>query len=117
VASHKAQLIAQRLHLDLNAIPGSGPNGLILREDVYRAIAAGVAKTAAPAAGAPAITYPTLAADVKVSDLKGAAGTLAGYMDQSLTIPTATSFRTLSVGTLEDRRTELNAARRSASRM
>ena len=45
-----------------------------------------------------------------------AVGTLAGYMDASLTIPTATSFRTLGVGTLEARRGELNAALKSAGR-
>ena len=37
-------------------------------------------------------------------------------MDQSLTIPTATSFRTLTVGTLEARRAELNAALKTAGR-
>jgi len=57
-----------------------------------------------------------VAAETKVSELKGAVGTLAGYMDQSLTIPTATSFRTLGVGTLEARRGGLNAALKSAGR-
>ena len=128
VASHKAQLIADRFHLDLSAIVGSGPDGLILREDVDRALAGGkallqspngngVARTngSAPPAG-PAVTFPALAAQTKVVELKGAVGTLAGYMDQSLSIPTATSFRTLGVGLLETRRAELNAALKSAGR-
>jgi 2-oxoglutarate dehydrogenase E1 component len=117
-ASHKARLIADRYHLDLASIPGSGPGGLIVRADVDRAIASGTAKAAANGSARPpaAATFPAPPADAKVSDLKGAAGTLAGYMDQSLTLPTATSFRTLHVGTLEARRTELNAALKSAGR-
>ena len=37
-------------------------------------------------------------------------------MEQSLSIPTATSFRTLHVGTMEQRRAELNAALKQAGR-
>jgi 2-oxoglutarate decarboxylase len=120
VASHKAQLIAQRYHLDLATVAGTGPSGLILREDVDRALASGDAKltngSAAKSAASPGITFPPIAAQTKVTDLKGALGTLAGYMDASLSIPTATSFRTLGVGTLETRRAELNAALKSAGR-
>ena len=116
-ASHKARLIADRYHLDLASIAGSGPDGLIVRSDVDRAIASGTAKVAGNGAvTAPTLSFPAPPADAKISDLKGAAGTLAGYMDQSLTLPTATSFRTLHVGTLEARRTELNAALKSANR-
>ena len=62
---------------------------------------AGAGRAAAPA-------VPPIGANV--TPLKGPAATLAGYMEQSLTIPTATSFRTIGVGTLEARRAELNAA-------
>ena len=122
VASHKAQLIAQRHHLDLTAISGTGPGGLILREDVDRALAAGGVTLAAdaprPSAPAPnaAPAFPAPTVQTKVTELKGALGNLAGYMDASLTIPTATSFRGLGVGTLEARRGELNAALKSAGR-
>jgi multifunctional 2-oxoglutarate metabolism enzyme len=118
VASHKAQLIAARYHLDLNEITGTGPAGLILRADVDRALAAGGASAAAngPRERVRQVAFPPVPAETKVSELKGALGTLAGYMDQSLTIPTATSFRTLGVGTLEARRGELNAALKSAGR-
>ncbi len=129
VASHKAQLIAERLRIDLTSITGSGPDGLILREDVDRALAGGTAQLAganangatsvdagAPPTSAAAVSFPTLAAQTRVVELKGSIGTLAGYMDQSLSIPTATSFRTLGVGLLETRRAELNAALKSAGR-
>ncbi len=51
-----------------------------------------------------------------MTDLKGSVATLASYMEQSLTIPVATSFRTLHVGTLEARRAELNAALKAQGR-
>src|SRR6185437_15826678 len=41
---------------------------------------------------------------------------LTGYMEQSLTIPTATSFRTLAVDVMDARRKELNSAIKAAGR-
>ena len=41
--------------------------------------------------------------------LKGGAAALARYMDQSRSIPTATSFRTLTVTMLDGRRKQLKA--------
>jgi 2-oxoglutarate dehydrogenase E1 component len=121
-ASHHARRLAERFSLDLSSLKGSGPDGLILREDVEAAMTAGTLKPAgasngaAKTNGAAAIVYPTPAAQAVVSELKGSAATLASYMDQSTTIPTATSFRTISVGTLESRRAELNGAIKSAGR-
>ena len=62
------------------------------------------------------MAYPAPPVQAVVSELKGSAATLASYMDQSTTIPTATSFRTISVGTLESRRAELNGSIKSAGR-
>ena len=47
--------------------------------------------------------------------LKGGAAALARYMEQSLEIPTATSFRTLTVTVLDARRRELKAGTRKVS--
>ena len=47
--------------------------------------------------------------------MKGSAAALARYMDQSRSIPTATSFRTLTVTALDARRRELKAAGRKVS--
>jgi multifunctional 2-oxoglutarate metabolism enzyme len=121
VVSHHARRLAERFGLDLTSVKGSGPDGLILREDVEAAMAAGTLKPAAAngaakANGTAAVAYPPVTAQTKVSELKGSAATLASYMDQSTSIPTATSFRTLSVGTLELRRAELNAALKGAGR-
>jgi multifunctional 2-oxoglutarate metabolism enzyme len=117
VVSHHARRLAERLHLDISNVRGTGPDGLVLREDVETAIAAGTVGGSAPSkSAAPSVQYPPVAAQASVAEIKGAAATLAGYMDQSLTIPTATSFRTISVGTLEARRAELNASLKAANR-
>ena len=42
--------------------------------------------------------------------IRGPAATLARFMDESRSIPTATSFRTLPVDVLDARRRELKAA-------
>src|SRR5271154_1375775 len=44
LASHKAKLLAERYHLDLGTVKGTGPDGLIIRADLDRALAAGTAK-------------------------------------------------------------------------
>ena len=48
--------------------------------------------------------------------LRGPAAALAGYMDESLKIPTATSFRTLSVAVLDAQRRQINADLKAAGR-
>ena len=47
--------------------------------------------------------------------MRGSAAALARYMEQSRSIPTATSFRTLAVTMLDARRKELKAAERKVS--
>jgi len=48
--------------------------------------------------------------------LRGPAAALAGYMDESLTIPTATSFRTLTVTVLDAQRRKINGDLAAAGR-
>ncbi len=125
IASHRAQRLAERAHLDLKTIRGTGPAGMILLEDVLKAASAwpehglkdGAGGRPSTALAVPqAAPLPALPALSKLVPLKGPAASLVGYMEQSLTIPTATSFRTLQVGSLESRRAELNAALKSAGR-
>ena len=131
IASQRARRFAERAHLDLGQVSGSGPDGLILLDDVSRADRQNGARVATPQDGA-GVATPQDGASVaartdanpvrplppgaKVTPLKGPAASLVGYMEQSLTIPTATSFRTLQVGSLEARRSELNAALKAAGR-
>ena len=113
VASPQARRIAKKLELDLSSIHGSGPNGLILRGDIA-AQASGARKLSTSAApAAPNVPVP---AGAKLTPLKGPAAALTGYMEQSLTIPTATSFRTLPVDVLDARRKDLNSAIKAANR-
>ena len=113
-ASHQARRIANKLELDLSSIHGSGPNGLILRSDVSSQ-ANGARKTsAAPKSNLPPLPAPPPGA--KITPLKGPAAALTGYMEQSLTIPTATSFRALPVDVMDARRKELNGAIKAANR-
>jgi len=82
--------------VDLAGISGSGPAGRILKADVLSAGADGAATAAEKPPGA--------------QPIKGGAAVLARYMDESRSIPTATSFRTLTVTFLDARRHELKAA-------
>ncbi len=95
-ATPVARRVAEANGIDLAAIQGSGPAGRISKADVLAAEDDG----AAPAGVATAETT-TL--------LKGASAVLARYMDESRAIPTATSFRTITVTTLDERRKQLKA--------
>src|SRR4051812_28231632 len=88
-----AARVAADLGVDLAKIQGSGPAGRISKADVLAAETNGAA---APAA--------------KSTLIKGASAMLARYMDQSRSVPTATSFRTLTVTTLDARRKQLKEA-------
>ncbi|MDB5114411.1 MAG: 2-oxoglutarate dehydrogenase component, partial [Chloroflexi bacterium] len=85
------------------------PAGLVRAGDVT---AAASTRSPAPAA-APALPEAPTAGAVP---LRGPAAMLATIMEQSREIPTATSFRTLSVESLDARRRELRAALRAAGR-
>jgi 2-oxoglutarate dehydrogenase E1 component len=63
--------------------------------------------------GDPAARPPAPAGAVPI---KGPAARLVANMTESLTVPTATTFRVVAVGTLEERRKRLNAALQSAGR-
>jgi 2-oxoglutarate dehydrogenase E1 component len=103
-ASPVARRAAAELGVPLERVAGSGRGGRITKEDVLAAAQNGGATAVAPAAR-PAGAQP----------LKGGAAMLAKYMDESRSIPTATSFRTLTVTTLDARRKQLKEAGRNVS--
>jgi 2-oxoglutarate dehydrogenase E1 component len=106
-ATPVAARVAAELGIDLSSVPGSGPRGRVTKEDVLaHAEGNGGAPASAPA------PPPMKAEDVP---LRGPAATLAKFMDQSRSIPTATSFRTLEVDKLDQRRGALKAAGRKIS--
>jgi multifunctional 2-oxoglutarate metabolism enzyme len=95
--------------VDLAKVSGSGPAGRIIKSDVLSAVAGNGALTGDTAAGnGSASTVAEKPAGAH--QLKGGSAALAKYMEQSRSIPTATSFRTLTVTMLDARRRELKAA-------
>ena len=119
-ATPVAARMASAHGLDLARITGTGPRGRITKNDVEAALrtnggdasaapAAPAAAAAAPAAArAPGAVAPPPGATTR--PLRGPAATLARFMNESLSIPTATSFRTLAVDELDARRRALKAA-------
>jgi multifunctional 2-oxoglutarate metabolism enzyme len=89
-ATPVARRAAQANGVDLAGVKGSGPGGKITKSDVL---------SGGPAAAAAGEAQP----------LRGPAATLAKAMNQSRSIPTATSFRELAVDTLDAKRKALNA--------
>jgi 2-oxoglutarate dehydrogenase E1 component len=89
-ATPVARRVAEENGVDLRSVAGSGPGGRVTKGDV---LAAG--NGAAPVVG-------------EEKALRGPAGMLAQAMDESLEVPTATSFRTVAVDTLDAKRKALN---------
>ena len=87
--------------VDLATLKGTGPQGRITKSDVLDA-KNGNGTAAVAAAGSSTV-------------IKGAAAMLARYMDESRAIPTATSFRTITVTTMDTRRKQLKAAGQKVS--
>jgi len=100
-ATPVARRVAAAEGVDLARVKGSGPGGRITKEDVLNA-GNGAPATANGAA--------TAAKPEGAQLIKGGAATLARYMDESRAIPTATSFRTITVTVMDARRKELKAA-------
>jgi multifunctional 2-oxoglutarate metabolism enzyme len=96
-ASPVAQRIAAAEGVDLSAVTGTGPGGRITKSDVL-----GFDPSSAASAA-------------ERTQLKGGAAMLARYMDESRAIPTATSFRTITVTAMDGRRKQLKAAGQKVS--
>ncbi len=99
-ATPVAARMASAHGIDVAALKGSGPRGRVTKEDVTAAIHGnGVAAAAEPTA----------------KPIRGPAATLVRFMNESRSIPTATSFRTLPVDTLDARRRVLKDAGKKLS--
>ncbi len=94
-----ARRIAADRGIDLASVAGTGAGGKVTKADVLAA-ADGRGAAAAPAAPEAGEAKP----------LRGPAATLAQAMNESRSVPTATSFRTVAVDTLDAKRKALNAA-------
>ncbi len=134
-----AARVAAEQGVDTSTLSGSGRAGRILKEDVLAATEAsqdgdaqpsrtsGAQVTRSGAQIAPSIVQATpdgearaipgsaVAPGARATPIRGSAAMLAKYMELSRTVPTATSFRTLTVTLLDARRRELKAAGRRVS--
>ncbi|HMJ96865.1 MAG TPA: biotin/lipoyl-containing protein, partial [Thermoleophilaceae bacterium] len=97
-ATPVAARIASAHGLDVDSIAGSGPRGRVTKGDVLAAVEG----DGTSAAG-------------DVQPIRGPAATLVKFMNESRSIPTATSFRTVPVDALDGRRKELKAAGKKLS--
>ena len=94
-----AKRVAAAHGIDLTGVEGSGPAGRIGKDDVLAAVNGG-------GNGAAAIVEKPAGSTL----IKGASAMLARYMDESREVPTATSFRTITVTALDARRKQLKEA-------
>ncbi|HKI67310.1 MAG TPA: multifunctional oxoglutarate decarboxylase/oxoglutarate dehydrogenase thiamine pyrophosphate-binding subunit/dihydrolipoyllysine-residue succinyltransferase subunit [Solirubrobacterales bacterium] len=88
-----ARRVAEEAGVDLSGLNGSGPGAKVTKDDVLAAANGG--GTAASVAG-------------EAKQLRGPAAMLAQAMGESREVPTATSFRTVAVDTLDAKRKVLN---------
>ncbi|HEY9286481.1 MAG TPA: multifunctional oxoglutarate decarboxylase/oxoglutarate dehydrogenase thiamine pyrophosphate-binding subunit/dihydrolipoyllysine-residue succinyltransferase subunit [Candidatus Dormibacteraeota bacterium] len=123
--SEGAELLARARGIDLKTIKGSGPSGAIRRRDVMQAVEQREAPTPAAAPEASGVTEkqpkkepaPVPAqSPTGAIPLRGPAAALVKYMEESREVPTATSFRTLRVDVLDQRRRQLNQGIQNAGR-
>ncbi len=104
-ASPVARRVAAAEGVDLGSVRGSARGGRITKADVLAHPTDGGHGSATNGAATVADAPPAGA-----TLIKGSGAALARYMDQSRSIPTATSFRTLTVTTLDARRKQLKSA-------
>src|SRR4051794_26698996 len=102
-ASPVARRIAAKNGVDLAAVHGSGPGGKVTKADVLAAANGG------DSAATATLPKPSAVAG-ETKPLRGPAGMLAQAMNESRSMPTATSFRTLPVDVLDAKRRALNGA-------
>jgi multifunctional 2-oxoglutarate metabolism enzyme len=106
-ATPVARRAARANGVDLAGVTGTGTGGKITKSDVLSAEGDGAAQMRGRATGvAEGATRDVLEGEAK--PLRGAAATLARAMNESRSIPTATSFRELAVDTLDAKRKALN---------
>ena len=111
-ASPVARRVAAAEGIDLGAVTGSARGGRITKADV---LAVGNGSVSTDGDAATAGNGANTAQPAGATAIRGGGAALARYMDQSLQIPTATSFRTLTVTVLDERRKQLKAGGRKVS--
>jgi 2-oxoglutarate dehydrogenase E1 component len=95
-ATPVARRVAEANGVDLASVSGTGPGAKVTKDDVLAAAdGSDNGGVSTPAAG-------------EAKQLRGPAAMLAKAMDESRAVPTATSFRTIAVDTLDAKRKAIN---------
>jgi 2-oxoglutarate dehydrogenase E1 component len=97
-ATPVARRMAEAQGIDLGSVTATGFGGKVTKDDVLNGETSSGNGAAAPA--------PTAGEE---KQLRGPAAMLAKAMDESRAVPTATSFRTIAVDTLDAKRKAINA--------
>ena len=105
-ATPVATRIASAHGIDVSSVSGTGKDGRVTKQDVLAAVDGNGADAEAPT---PAT------GGGQTAPIRGPAATLVKFMNESRTIPTATSFRTVPVAVLDARRRALKEAGRKLS--
>ena len=104
LAKPPVRKLAKDLGVDLHALTGSGPNGVITREDVETAVAA-------PVAAAPATSYVDNGSRERRVPIKGVRkATAQAMVDSAFTAPHVTEFLTVDVTPMMELRARLKNA-------
>src|SRR5438067_5688866 len=113
-----AELLARARGVDLATVKGTGPGGSIRRRDIMQAIEQKAPTVpSSPSGGGKAVdARPPAQSPTGAIPLRGAAAALVKHMEESRDVPTATSFRTVRVDVLDQRRRQLNQAIQKAGR-
>ncbi|TMF86296.1 MAG: multifunctional oxoglutarate decarboxylase/oxoglutarate dehydrogenase thiamine pyrophosphate-binding subunit/dihydrolipoyllysine-residue succinyltransferase subunit [Chloroflexi bacterium] len=113
-----AELLARARGVDLATVKGTGPGGSIRRRDIIQAIEQKAPTVpSSPSGGGKAVDARAPAqSPTGAIPLRGAAAALVKHMEESREVPTATSFRTVRVDVLDQRRRQLNQAIQKAGR-
>ncbi|MFP1625942.1 dihydrolipoamide acetyltransferase family protein [Streptomyces sp. 5K101] len=116
VISPLVRRLAREHGLDLRTLAGSGPDGLILRADVERAVSVGETRLSAPGVPQPVAARPEAAGPVVVAQgervpLRGVRGAVADKLSRSRReIPDATCWVDADATELMAARAAMNAA-------
>lgn len=109
LASPAVRHHARQLGIDLAAIPGTGPGGRIVHDDLLaHASASGAANEIPAGAAAPAVCPETPPPDATTAPVIGLRRQIARNMRQSLRVPHFTYVEEVDVSDLEALRTQLN---------
>ncbi|HTD08386.1 MAG TPA: multifunctional oxoglutarate decarboxylase/oxoglutarate dehydrogenase thiamine pyrophosphate-binding subunit/dihydrolipoyllysine-residue succinyltransferase subunit [Solirubrobacteraceae bacterium] len=101
--------------VDLTQVSGSGPAGRITKSDVLSAASDQTASGQTAHINGAGANGRATATEPSAQPMRGGAAMLVRYMEESRSIPTATSFRTLTVTRLDARRRELKTGPRKVS--